>query len=352
MYKTADFDFNLPEELIASNPVFPRDSARMLVNNQTENFLDKQVNDLADFLEEGDVIVFNDTKVIKAKLTGFRDNVKININLHASNGDVWQVFAKPAKRLKINDKIIFADDFYAVVLAKDSEGLIDLKFNTNKNQFFEKLEKYGQMPLPPYIKRSEANKNSKEDDEQNYQTIFANNPGAVAAPTAGLHFTSELLKKLADKGIKQAFVTLNVGAGTFLPVKSEYIKDHPMHSEFFSITKANCEIINNAKKSEKKVIAVGTTSLRVLESIADKNGKLTPQNSSTKIFIYPPYKFKIVDILLTNFHLPKSTLFMLVSAFIGKDRAYDFYQYAISKKYRFYSYGDCGLLYNQQFQAN
>jgi len=343
MYKTTDFDFNLPEELIASNPLFPRDSSRMLVDNKVGSFLDKKVNNLTDFLEAGDVIVFNDTKVIKAKLSGFRGEVKININLHAGTGDIWQVFAKPAKRLKINDKIIFADDFAAVVLAKNSEGIIDLKFNTNQEQFFEKLEKYGQMPLPPYIKRSEENKN----DEQNYQTIFAKNPGAVAAPTAGLHFTNELLRKLEDKGIKKAFVTLNVGAGTFLPVKSEYIKDHPMHSEFFSITEENCEIINEAKKSGKKIIAVGTTSLRVLETIADDNGKLIPQNSSTKIFIYPPYKFKIVDILLTNFHLPKSTLFMLVSAFIGKDRAYDFYQYAISKKYRFYSYGDCGLLYKQ-----
>ena len=348
MYKTIDFDFDLPEELIASSPVFPRDSAQMLVGNKGEQFLDMAVNNLTDFLEANDVIVFNDTKVIKAKLTGFRERdkigAKIGINLHANYGDTWQVFAKPAKRLKINDKIIFADDFLAVVLAKNEDGTIDLKFNTNQEQFFEKLEQYGQMPLPPYIKRPLVNKN----DEQNYQTIFAKTPGAVAAPTAGLHFTNELLKKLTDKGIKTAFVTLNVGAGTFLPVKSEYIKDHLMHSEFFSISKENCEIINNAKKSGKKIIAVGTTSLRVLESISDKNGELSPQNSATKIFIYPPYKFKIVDILLTNFHLPKSTLFMLISAFIGKDRAHDLYKYAINKKYRFYSYGDCCLLYNQQ----
>lgn len=348
MYKTADFNFNLPEELIASNPVFPRDLARMLVNDKTNNFLDKRVNDLTDFIEAGDVIVFNDTKVIKAKLIGFRDNVKININLHANKGDIWQVFVRPAKRLKINDEIIFADNFYAKVLTKNEDGTIDLKFNVDQDQFFDRLEKYGQMPLPPYIKRTSENKNTKINDEQNYQTIFAKNPGAVAAPTAGLHFTEELLKKLANKGVKKAFVTLNVGAGTFLPVKSEYIKDHSMHSEFFSITKENSEIINNAKNTGKKVIAVGTTSLRVLETISDENGKLTPQNSSTKIFIYPPYKFKIVDILLTNFHLPKSTLFMLVSAFIGKDQAFDLYKYAMNKKYRFYSYGDCSLLYNQQ----
>ncbi|MCE3255136.1 MAG: queA [Rickettsiaceae bacterium] len=342
MLKTSDFDFHLPQELIANQPASPRDSARMLVW-KGQKIIDKNVRDLADFLDEGDVLVLNDTKVIKAKLIGKRGEAKVEINLHKNlQSQIWQAFAKPAKRLKIGDKFIIADDFFAVVIAKNSDGIVDLEFNVDGNDFFSRLEKYGQMPLPPYIK-----KEATSEDNQNYQTIYAANSGAVAAPTAGLHFTEELFQKLEAKGIKKVFVTLNVGAGTFLPVKSDFIKDHQMHEEYFSIKQEACDVINEAKKNGKKIIAVGTTSLRVLESAIDENGQLKAQNRETKIFIHPPYNFKIVDILMTNFHLPKSTLFMLISAFIGKENAHQLYNHAISNQYRFYSFGDATLLFKQ-----
>jgi S-adenosylmethionine:tRNA ribosyltransferase-isomerase len=343
MLKTFDFDFHLPEELIANQPANPRDSARMLVFKNQE-ILDKKVSDLAEFFNEGDVLVLNDTKVIKAKLTGKRGEAKVEINLHkdCKNG-VWQVFAKPAKRLRVGDKFIIADDFFAEVLAKNEDGIVDLKFNVVGDDFFAMLEKYGQMPLPPYIKNAD-----QSHEVENYQTVYARNSGAVAAPTAGLHFTEELFSALEAKGIKKVFTTLNVGAGTFLPVKSELIKDHQMHSEYFSISKETCDVINEAKRNGKRIIAVGTTSLRVLESAVDENAELKAQTRETNIFIYPPYNFKIVDILMTNFHLPKSTLFMLISAFIGKENAHQLYKHAISQQYRFYSFGDATLLFRNR----
>ncbi len=342
MLKTSDFDFHLPQELIANAPANPRDSAKMLVFRNGE-ISDKKVSDLAEFFEEGDVLVLNDTKVIKAKLTGKRGEAKVEINLHKQIKDgTWQAFAKPAKRLKIGDQFVITDAFYAKVLAKDEDGIVDLEFNVQGEEFFSSLEKYGQMPLPPYIKKDD---NSK--DEENYQTVYAANKGAVAAPTAGLHFTKELFERLDKKGVKKLFTTLNVGAGTFLPVKAELIADHKMHSEYFSISQKVCDEINEAKKNGKRIIAVGTTSLRVLESAVDGDGKLSPQTRETNIFIYPPYKFKIVDILMTNFHLPKSTLFMLISAFIGKDNSKKLYSYAIANQYRFYSFGDSTLLFKE-----
>ena len=340
--KTTDFNFNLPEELIAKEPFEPREKANMLVF-ENEKISDKKIENLLDFLKTDDLLVFNDTKVIKAKLIGKRDEVKIEINLHKNiKNNIWQVMAKPAKRLKIGQIFKIADDFFAVIIAKHENGFVDLEFNCQDNEFYEKLEKYGQVPLPPYIKRKTENKK----DVKNYQTIFANKEGAVAAPTAGLHFTETLMQKIEEKGIKKLFVTLNVGAGTFLPVKSEFIKDHEMHDEYFTISKEVCDAINEAKKNNQRIIAVGTTSLRVLESAIDENNQLKPQSKNTDIFIYPPYKFKIVDILMTNFHLPKSTLFMLISAFIGRENAKKLYQHAINKKYRFYSYGDACLLFN------
>ena len=346
MYRTDDFDFTLPQDLIADRPVYPRDQSKMLVCD--DEFLDKKVFDLADYLQEGDVIVLNDARVIKARLTGKRGLATVEINLHKNfKNKIWQVFARPAKRLKIGDIFMVAEDFYGKVLAKDEQGLVDIEFNCIGDEFFKKLEKYGKMPLPPYIKRD---KNlSYQNDEENYQTIYAKNNGAVAAPTAGLHFTKRLFNKLEKKGIKKVFVTLNVGAGTFLPVKSDYIKDHKMHSEYFTIGNAVCDIINHAKANNKRIIAVGTTSLRVLETASDDNGLLKPQSSDTEIFIYPPYKFKVVDILMTNFHLPKSTLFMLVAAFIGKQKAHSLYQHAVKNNYRFYSYGDACLLFRRAF---
>ena len=340
MLKTSDFDFHLPNELIANQPANPRDSAKMLVW-QNEQITNQKVSSLADFLTKGDVMVFNDAKVIKAKLTGKRDEAKISINLHKNLQDnIWQVFAKPAKKLRIADKFCIADDFFASVLNKNEDGTIDLQFNIGGAYFLDALEKYGQMPLPPYIKKSD-----NQSDDQNYQTIYAKHSGAVAAPTAGLHFTNDLLQKLESKGIKKVFTTLNVGAGTFLPVKTKYLSDHQMHSECFSINDEACNTINEAKRQGKKIIAVGTTSLRVLESVADKNGILKPQTTETKIFIHPPYHFKIVDVLMTNFHLPKSTLFMLISAFIEQKNAIMLYDYAIKNQYRFYSFGDATLLY-------
>ena len=381
MLKTSDFDFHLPPELIANQPANPRDSSKMLVW-KNQKIIDKKVSDLADFLNEGDVLVLNDTKVIKAKLTGKRGEAKVEVNLHKQgspylgglerqlllakqpqmavlsdqglpnyflwqtmgvhNSSIWQVFAKPAKRLKIGDKFSIAEDFFAEVMGKNDDGIVDLKFNVSDEDFFAMLEKYGEMPLPPYIK-------TDQEVDNNYQTIYAKNSGAVAAPTAGLHFTKELFAKLEAKGVQKVFTTLNVGAGTFLPVKSDLIKDHQMHSEYFSINQETCEVINQAKKNGKRIIAVGTTSLRVLESAVDDNGLLNPQSRETNIFIYPPYNFKIVDILMTNFHLPKSTLFMLISAFIGTKNAQEIYSHAIKNQYRFYSFGDATLLFKNEF---
>lgn len=341
--KTLDFNFDLPASLIANKPSYPRDSSQMLIykNNQISQLQSKNLNQ---FLSQGDILVLNDSKVLKAKIIGSNKNgAKININLHqeVSNG-IWQAFAKPAKRLNIGDKFYISNDFYAIINDKNPDGIITLDFNVKDNDFFKKLQQYGQMPLPPYIKEEDQN----ADD--NYQTIYANKLGSVAAPTAGLHFTDELLDKINKKGVKIIFVTLNVGAGTFLPVKSELIKDHKMHQEFFEIDQKSCDIINEAKNRGNKIIAVGTTSMRVLESATNDQGIIEEKFSNTDIFISPGYKFKMVDILMTNFHLPKSTLFMLVSAFIGIDEAKKLYQFAIDKKYRFYSYGDCCLLYKNQ----
>ncbi|MFT6332151.1 MAG: S-adenosylmethionine:tRNA ribosyltransferase-isomerase [Lentimonas sp.] len=338
--KTSDFNFHLPEESIAHEPLSPRDSSKMLVW-QDGAINNKQVKDLADFLEEGDLLVLNDTKVIKAKLIGKRGEAKVEINLHKNVKDgIWQVFAKGSKKLRIGDLFIVTNDFNAKVLAKDDDGIVDLEFNKSGQDFFDALEKHGLIPLPPYIKTS-------TDQNKNYQTVYAKNSGAVAAPTAGLHFTEELFKKLEKKGVKKTFTTLNVGAGTFLPVKTDLISDHKMHSEFFSISQKTCDAINKTKSNGKRVIAIGTTSLRVLESAADENGIINPQTRETNIFIYPPYKFKIVDILMTNFHLPKSTLFMLISAFVGKEEAHEIYNHAITNRYRFYSFGDSCLLFGK-----
>ncbi|MFT6105813.1 MAG: S-adenosylmethionine:tRNA ribosyltransferase-isomerase [Rickettsiales bacterium] len=339
--KTSDFDFYLPEESIAHKPVSPRDSSKMLVWKD-QQITNKQVSDLADFFEAGDLLVLNDTKVIKAKLIGKRGAAKVEINLHKKvSGNTWQVFAKGAKKLRIGDKFEMSKDFYAIVLAKDEDGIIDLEFNKSDQYFFDALEEYGHIPLPPYIK-------TNEDQNKNYQTVYAKNSGAVAAPTAGLHFTEELFRKLEKKGIEKVFTTLNVGAGTFLPVKTDLLKDHKMHSEYFSISKEACDKINETKNNGGRIIAVGTTSMRVLESSTDEDGFLEPQTRETNIFIYPPYDFKIVDILMTNFHLPKSTLFMLISAFVGIDKAKEIYDHAIKNNYRFYSFGDSCLLFKNK----
>jgi S-adenosylmethionine:tRNA ribosyltransferase-isomerase len=306
-----------------------------------QQITNKKVSDLADFFEDGDLLVLNDTKVIKAKLIGKRGEAKVEINLHKKvSGNTWQIFAKGARKLRIGDKFEISEDFYATVLAKDEDGIVDLEFNKSDQNFFDALEEHGHIPLPPYIKNN-------TDQNNNYQTVYAKNSGAVAAPTAGLHFTDELFEKLAAKGVKRTFTTLNVGAGTFLPVKTDLIKDHKMHSEYFSISAKTCDVINETKRNGGRIIAVGTTSLRVLESATDDKGILEPQTRETNIFIYPPYDFKVVDILMTNFHLPKSTLFMLISAFAGSDKAHKIYEHAIKSNYRFYSFGDSCLLFGK-----
>lgn len=347
-YLTKDFDFELPKHLIAQQPRSKKEQTPMLVFKNNQIF-DKKIVQLVDFFEEGDVMVFNQTKVIKAKLSGrirrSSQAIGINLNQYSQKSKlIWSALCKPAKKLQSLDIIDFASDFSAEIIAKHADGWIDLNFQCEESDFFAKLENYGTTPLPPYI-----NRDSKidENDNKNYQTIYAKTGCAVAAPTAGLHFNQEIFTRLEKKGILTTFLNLDVGAGTFLPVKSESIIDHKMHSENFVISDENCEIINSAKKLGKKIIAIGTTSLRALESATDENGELRPQNRSTEIFIYPPYKFRLVDVLFTNFHLPKSTLFMLICAFVGHNAALEIYQHAIAKNYRFFSFGDGSLLFRK-----
>lgn len=346
--KTSDFDFILPAELIAQHPnANKKDNALLIFKEQ--KIIDQTIKHLLDYLQEGDVLVFNNAKVIKAKLSAKNlfNNAVISINLDQQENEIWSALCKPAKKVKIDDILEVnnnqGEKFFAKVIAKNNFGAIKLQFNIEGEEFFKMLDKYGETPLPPYIKR-QADSALKQDDLNNYQTCYASKGYAVACPTAGLHFTQDLLDKIASKGIAQAYVTLNVGAGTFLPVKSDLIENHNMHQESFEIDEQACKIINNAKKNHHRIIAIGTTSLRVLESVADENGLVKPCKANTKIFITPSYNFKITNALLTNFHLPKSTLFMLVCAFVGIENAHKIYQHAIAQKYRFYSYGDGCLL--------
>lgn len=335
--KTALFDFDLPEERIATEPANPRDSARMLVVDNAGHH-DKAINDVLDYLKPGDVMVFNDTKVIPARIVGKRGEARITITLLRQRADGnWEAFAKPSKKLVVGDRMLFINELEAKIQEKREGGLVELSFNNS--DIFSYLDAHGEMPLPPYMKRQ-----ARIEDALNYQTVYAKHSGAVAAPTAGLHFTDELLKKLDSKGIKRVFVTLHVGAGTFQPVKAEDTEAHIMHSEYAMLSAEAAEVINKAKANGGRVIAVGTTSLRTLESAAAADGTLKAYNGETNIFITPGYTFKAVDILLTNFHLPCSTLFMLVSAFMGLEKMQSTYDHAIEAQYRFYSYGDACLL--------
>jgi S-adenosylmethionine:tRNA ribosyltransferase-isomerase len=341
--KTSLFDFILPEQLIATKPLSQRDAARMLVVGR--ELQDKMVNNLTNFLRVGDVMVFNDTKVIPARMIGFRGSVKIEILLHKNLGrGNWQCFAKPGKRLRVGDIITFAGDFSAHVAEKYDDGQVSLYFSDNDEIFRRKLEIYGSMPLPPYIERS---RHADESDNSNYQTVYAKHAGSVAAPTAGLHFTEKLLAAVDAAGVKRVHVTLHVGGGTFLPVKTEDVGKHVMHSESAVVTSEVADIVNSAKQAGGRVIGVGTTSVRTLESACDEQGMLREFAGETDIFITPGYSFKIVDVMLTNFHLPKSTLFMLVSAFCGLEKMQAAYAHAIRENYRFYSYGDACLLFKR-----
>jgi len=343
-----EFDFQLPKELIAQYPSSNKEDIKMLVFESLK-IIDSKFIEILDFLQEEDVLVFNDVLVIKAKFKAriSRTDKEVEFNLDQEIPSIqadkryWRVILKGAKKVKNNDRLLISDDFYADIIEKFEDGFFLLEFD--KNNFENNVKKYGNVPLPPYIKRD----NTSFEDEKYYQTIYARSGCAVAAPTAGLHFNESIFAKLENKNIKKAFITLNVGAGTFMPVRELNIKDHKMHEEHYLISEKDADIINNAKINKKRIIAVGTTALRALESSCDENGFIISKKSSTNIFIYPPYNIKSVDGILTNFHLPKSTLFMLICAFIGKDNAFRLYKHAIGESYRFFSYGDCSLLFRE-----
>jgi S-adenosylmethionine:tRNA ribosyltransferase-isomerase len=335
------FDFDLPPERIALRPARPRDSARMLVVAGEGAFADRHVSDLPHALRTGDVLVFNDTRVIPAQLEGRRGEAKIGATLH-KRIDLrrWQAFIRNAKRLREGDRIDFAADVAAIAEARHPDGSFTLAFAGDEPVEIL-LERAGTMPLPPYIA---SKRGIDAQDRADYQTLFAAKDGAVAAPTASLHFTPELLAALDAAGIARETLTLHVGAGTFLPVKAEDTADHAMHAEWGTIDEATAARLNAARAGGGRVIAVGTTSLRLLESATGEDGVIRPFSGDTSIFITPGYRFRAIDGLMTNFHLPKSTLFMLVSALMGRERMLDAYAHAIAQQYRFYSYGDSSLL--------
>lgn len=337
-----DFQFELPERLIATNPLAVRDQARLLeVNNHHIN--DCIITDLASLLHKGDVLVLNNSKVIPAKLKGYRETTIISFNLNRQiSSNSWQVLVRPAKKIKEGDIINITEGFFAKVKHKTKTDII-FEFNLSNNEFYTKLAQVGSIPLPPYMKR-EAN----NEDIIRYQTIYAKYDGSVAAPTAGLHFTPTLLNKLKEKGVIVEFITLHVGAGTFLPVKTEDITQHKIHTEWCSLSKETAEAINLAKQENRRVIAVGTTVCRLLEYVATNFNQVKAYQGDTNIFIFPGYKFKVVDNLLTNFHLPCSTLVMLVCAFAGYDNIMNSYNHAIKNNYRFYSYGDATFLHKHK----
>ncbi|MDP6709445.1 MAG: tRNA preQ1(34) S-adenosylmethionine ribosyltransferase-isomerase QueA [Alphaproteobacteria bacterium] len=333
------FDFELPSERIALRPAVPRESARLLVVD--DRLDDRRVADLPDLLRSQDLMVFNDTKVIPAQLSGRRGEAKIGLTLHRRLGPGrWRAFARPARRLRPADVVEIASGFQARVLARDGAA-VDLDFDLNDSDLRAALEKHGEVPLPPYIGRRRAVDAADRDD---YQTVYAAHEGAVAAPTAGLHFTPALLDQLAARGIGRAWVTLHVGAGTFLPVTVEDTSAHEMLPEHGQIDAATAETINRAREAGGRIVAVGSTSLRLIEAAADADGRVGPFDGETALFITPGYRFRVADLLLTNFHLPRSTLFMLVAAFSGLERMRAAYAHAIASGYRFYSYGDACLL--------
>lgn len=335
-----DFDFTLDPNLIATRPCVPPEAARLLVVD--DGLADRRVGDLPDLLRRGDIVVCNDTRVIPAQLSGRRDAAAVEVTLHKRLGPGrWRAFAKPARRLSAGDEVRFGDDFAARVRERDGAE-VELDFGLDDAGLRAALERHGETPLPPYIrKRREADRRDLDD----YQTIFAAREGAVAAPTAGLHFSQDLLDRLAANGIGRATLTLHVGAGTFLPVNVDDTEDHRMHSEVGEITAATADAINAARANGGRIVAIGTTCLRLLETAADDQGRIRPFDGETDIFITPGYRFRAVDLLFTNFHLPRSTLFMLVAAFAGLDRMQAAYAHAQANGYRFYSYGDASLLH-------
>lgn len=338
--KTSDFSYDLPSELIAQHPAQKRDQSRlMLLNKKTGEINHKKFYNIIDYLNNGDVLVLNDTRVMPARIFGHRPekNESIEILLLNHKGDTWETLAKPGKKLKIGTEIIFSDELKAEVVDISEDGSRFLKF-IYSGIFEEILDRLGEMPLPPYIQE-------KLEDKERYQTVYSKELGSAAAPTAGLHFTKELLKKIEEKGIEICFITLHVGLGTFRPVKVEDVTKHKMHSEFYIIRDDVAQKINKAKDEGRRIVAVGTTSIRTLESAADDKGYVKAKSGWTDIFIYPPYKFKCVDALITNFHLPESTLIMLVSSLSTREIILNAYNVAVKEKYRFFSFGDAMFIY-------
>jgi S-adenosylmethionine:tRNA ribosyltransferase-isomerase len=337
------FDFELPERCIALRPVSPRDAARMLVVAPGQPFQDQGVSDLPNWLKPGDALVFNDTKVIPAQLFGVKGEAKIGVTLHKRQNDwAWWAFVRNARKLGVGTDIDFGHGLRATVLEKLADGQALLRFAADEPDLLSALHTHGVMPLPPYIANRRA---ADAQDEADYQTVYAVKEGSVAAPTAGLHFTPALLDAIDAAGIERITVTLHVGAGTFLPVKVDDTENHQMHAEIGIISQATAARLNAVRQRGGRIISVGTTSLRLLESAADAQGHLQAFAGETDIFIQPGYRFKAIDALMTNFHLPKSTLFMLVSALAGLDRMQAAYAHAIANGYRFYSYGDSSLLF-------
>jgi S-adenosylmethionine:tRNA ribosyltransferase-isomerase len=340
--RVEDFDFDLPRGLIAPHPCEPRDAARLLFIPASGRFENRQVADLPALLRPPDLLVFNDTKVIPARLVGRRGAALVEVILYRDlGGGVWRVFAKGARRLRAGDRLVFAEGFAADISEKHPEGDVTLRFELEAEAFREALARYGTMPLPPYIKRP---RDGDPSDRSDYQTIFARAEGAVAAPTAGLHFTQALLEALARNGIGWTTLTLHVGPGTFLPVRVADPRDHPIHAEWGILPPETAERIAAARREGGRVVAVGTTSLRLIESAVAENGVVQPFAGETRLFIMPGYRFRAIDLLLTNFHLPRSTLLMLVAALAGLERIKTAYAYAVASGYRFFSYGDACLI--------
>lgn len=338
--KKSTYNYHLPEELIAQEPANPRDSARLLVyDRKTKRIEHKIFSDIVDYLTPNDVIVLNNSRVMPARIYGIKEEtgarVEVLLQKRISLTD-WEVIAKPIKRLKTGTIVRFSDELKMKVLEHLSDGVLKVQFIFD-GRFEEILDRIGSMPLPPYITK-------KLENKEDYQTVYSKEEGSSAAPTAGLHWTDELLQKIKDKGVEVLEVMLHVGLGTFRPVKEDDILNHEMHSEYYEVNEEVASKINEAKKNGKRIIACGTTSVRVLESVATEKNKVEAKSGDTKIFIYPPYEFKIVDGLITNFHLPESTLMMLVSAFAGVDEIMSIYNTAVEEKYRFFSFGDAMLI--------
>lgn len=340
MMKVSDFDYFLPQELIAQTPLNPRDSSRLLVyNRQEDTFTHKHFYDILDYLKEGDVLVRNNTRVLPARMFAYTKNGgKVEILLlKRFNLNEWEVLVKPGKKARVGTQLFLSEQLSLEVLSTIEEsGSRRVRFDYD-GVFEDIISKIGEMPLPPYI-------TEKLKEQGRYQTVYAQVDGSAAAPTAGLHFTDQLLEKIKQKGVEIVDVLLHVGLGTFRPVKCDNILEHHMHSEYYEISQESADKINKAKSEGRRIIAVGTTSVRTLESASDQNGFVKPVKANTEIFIYPPYKFKCVDGLITNFHLPKSTLIMLVSALSSREKTLEMYNLAVNEKYRFFSFGDACLI--------